>query len=82
MTAALYRMMNGTNRILLPSFLIAAALDIVYFEVFDAVHLPFAMDPLGAERLAAFLKGLVLLWWFTAAGIALPIFLSSRLRRQ
>jgi len=75
-------MLNGAGWILLPSFLVAAAVDIVSFEVFDSVHLLFVPDPSGADRFVAFLKTLVLLWSFTAAGIAVSMFLSSRLRDQ
>jgi len=81
MNTRCYRILTGAGWVLLPSFLVAVALDIVYFEVFDPVHPPFIRNPLGTDRVAAFLHALVLMWGFTAAGIALSMFLSSRLKR-
>ena len=82
MNARFYRILTGAGWVLLPSFLVAAALDIFYFEVFDSIHPPFVRNPLGTDRVAAFLHALALMWGFTAAGIALSMFLSSRLRKR
>ena len=65
-----YRTWERAACVLLPSFLFAAAADIVFFELYDPVHLPFARDPLGTARIAAFVELLLSLWILAAAAIA------------
>jgi hypothetical protein len=64
--------------VLLPSFLFAAAVDIVFFGIFDPVHSPFVMDPLGMTRVVAFAEVLLSLWILAAAAIALTLLARRR----
>lgn len=59
--------------VLLPSFLFAAATDIVLFEIFDPVHPPFVRDALGMSRIVAFAEVLLSLWILAATGIVFTL---------
>jgi hypothetical protein len=65
-----YETLERLAWVLLPSFLFAAAADIVFFELCDPVHLPFTRDPLGTSRIVAFVELLLSLWILAAAAIA------------
>ena len=65
--------------VLLPSFLFAAAADIVFFELFDPVQSPFVRDPLDTSRIVAFADILTSLWILGAAAIAITLMLESGL---
>ena len=68
-----YRITQWIAWVLLTSFLFAAAADIVLFEIFDLVHLPFVRDSLGMSRIVGFAKVLLSLWISTAAAIAFTL---------
>jgi hypothetical protein len=76
-----HRTLERVASVLLPSFLFAAAADIVFFELCDPVHLPFTRDPLGTGRIIAFVELLLSLWILAAAAIAFMLAIRRVLAR-
>ena len=61
--------------ILWPSFLVAAAAEMVFFALFDPGELTFFGQPLEVSRTATYSIGFFLFWGFAAASSALTHFL-------
>jgi hypothetical protein len=65
--------MRNAIRILWPSFLVAAAAEMVFFALFDPGELTFFGRPLELSRTAIYSIGFFLFWGFAAASSALSL---------
>jgi len=73
--------MQKAIRILWPSFLVAAAAEMVFFALFDPGELSFFGQPLELSRTAVYSIGFFLFWAFAAASSALSLSLGSGAER-
>jgi hypothetical protein len=69
--------MRNAIRILWPSFLVAAAAEMVFFALFDPGELTFFGRPLELSRTAIYSIGFFLFWGFAAASSALSLSLDA-----
>ena len=69
--------MQKAIRILWPSFLVAAAAEMVFFALFDPGELTFFGQPLEVSRTAIYSIGFFLFWAFAAASSALSLSLGG-----
>jgi hypothetical protein len=69
--------MRTAIRILWPSFLVAAAAEMVFFALLDPGELTFFGRPLELSRTAIYSIGFFLFWGFAAASSALSVGLDA-----
>lgn len=63
--------------ILWPSFLVAAAAEMVFFALFDPGDLVFFGQPLELSRTAIYSMGFFVFWAFAAVSSALSVYLGE-----
>ncbi|HTQ74189.1 MAG TPA: hypothetical protein VMI74_07870 [Burkholderiales bacterium] len=69
--------MQKAIRILWPSFLVAAAAEMIFFALFDPGELSLFGQPLELSRTAVYSIGFFLFWAFAAASSALSLSLGG-----
>lgn len=57
-----------------PAFIVAGAMNVVFFTIFDPMELSLFGHPLGDSRLAAYTLGFFCFWVMAAASSALTCF--------
>lgn len=70
-------MMQKAIWILWPSFLVAAAAEMVFFALFDPGDLVFFGQPLELSRTAMYSMGFFVFWAFAAVSSALSVYLGE-----
>jgi hypothetical protein len=70
-------MMQKAIWILWPSFLVAAAAEMVFFALFDPGDLVFFGQPLELSRTAIYSIGFFVFWAFAAVSSALSVYLGE-----
>jgi hypothetical protein len=70
-------MMQKAIWILWPSFLVAAAAEMVFFALFDPGDLVFFGQPLELSRTAIYSMGFFVFWAFAAVSSALSVYLGE-----